>query len=49
MVRQRLIKKIGGSLFIQLLKADQLDFGFVEGDRIDLDDLNLLKQEVKKR
>ena len=43
-MRNRKIKKIGGSLFIQLLKADVDDFGITEGDVVDIDDLNLLKQ-----
>lgn len=46
-MRKRIIKKIGGSLYLQLLKADQLDFGLVEGDVIDLDELNFL-EETKK-
>jgi len=48
MTRNREIKKIGGSLFIQLLKADVQDFGLVEGDKVDIDDLNLI-QEAKKK
>lgn len=38
-MRNRKVKKIGGSLFIQLLKADIDDFGIVEGDKINLEDL----------
>jgi len=41
-MRKRKIKKIGGSLFIQLLKADTQDFGIIEGDVIDIEDLNLM-------
>lgn len=48
-MRQRIIRKIGNSFFIPLLKADVEDFGIVEGDRVDIDDLNLLKQKTKKR
>jgi len=37
-MRTRKIKKIGGSLFIQLLKADIDDFILKEGDYIDIED-----------
>jgi len=42
-MRKRKIRKIGGSLFIPLSKSDLEDFGLVEGDLIDIDDLNLLQ------
>lgn len=38
-MRKRKIKKIGGSLFIQLLKADVEDFKLSEGDLIDIEDI----------
>lgn len=42
MARNREIKKVGGSLFIQLLKADVQDFGLKEGEKVDIDDLGLI-------
>jgi len=47
-MRNREIKKIGGSLFIQLLKADVDDFGIMEGDKIDIEELFLKKKELEK-
>lgn len=38
-MRKRKIKKIGGSLFIPLSKSDVEDYGLVEGDDLDLDEL----------
>lgn len=43
-MRKRKIKKIGGSLFLSLSKSDVKDFGLVEGDEVDIDDLNLLEE-----
>lgn len=48
-MRQRKIQKYGHSYAIKLEPADMKDFGLVEGDIIDIDDLNLLKQENKKK
>lgn len=42
-MRNRKIKKIGNSYFIHLLPADINDFGLVEGDIVDIDDLNLME------
>ena len=42
-MRNRLIKKVGGSLFIQLYKSDVKDFGLKEGDKVNIDDLDLLE------
>lgn len=47
-MRERIIRKIGGSLFIPLYKSDALDFGLVEGDPVDIDDLNLMQMERTK-
>ncbi len=44
-MRKRKIKKYGGSFCIFLTPADVKDFGLVEGDEVDIDDLNLLKEE----
>ena len=38
-MRKREIKKIGGSLFIQLWKADVKDFNFKEGDFVNIEDI----------
>ena len=50
-MRNREVKKIGGSLFIQLLKADVDDFGIAEGDKVDIEDLFLeqIKSDEKER
>lgn len=40
--------KVGGSFDIRLTSADIKDFGLVEGDEVDIDDLNLLREEVPK-
>lgn len=48
-MRKRRIKKVGNSWFIKLDPADVRDFGFVEGDLVDVDDLNLLEQEKIKK
>lgn len=46
-MRRRKLKKIGGSLFIQLYKADVQDFGLIEGEYVDIDDLNLIEQDTE--
>jgi len=38
-MRKRKIKKIGGSLFLQLLKADLEDFKLKKGDLIDIENI----------
>lgn len=45
-MRQRKIRKIGGSLFIPLLKADIKDFGLKEGDEVDIDNLNTNGKDI---
>ncbi len=45
-MRKRTIKKYGNTWVIKLETSDVKDFGLVEGDVVDIDDLNLLK-EVK--
>ncbi len=42
-MRKRTIKKIAGVWVIKLDVTDVRDFGLVEGDIVDIDDLNLLK------
>ena len=42
-MRKRYIKKYGNTWVIKLDTSDIKDFGFVEGDCIDLDELNLLE------
>lgn len=46
-MRKREIKKYGGTWVIQLAPADIRDFGLREGDKIDIEDLNLLREETK--
>jgi len=46
-MRNREVKKIGGSLFLQLLQADVRDFGIIEGDKIDIEDLFLKQKKVR--
>jgi len=48
-MRKRKIIKVGGSFDIRLTPADIEDFGLVEGDVVDIDDLNLIRQEVPKK
>jgi len=49
-MRQRKIIKRGEHSFaIALMKSDIEDFGFVAGDVVDIDDLNLIEQIKPKR
>ena len=43
-MRKRKIKIIVGNWVIKLEKIDVKDFGLVEGDEVDIDDLNLLQE-----
>ena len=45
-MRKRIIKKYGNTWVIKLEPSDVKDFGLIEGDMVDIDDLNLLKEEV---
>lgn len=47
-MRKRQITKVGNSWFIKLAPSDVVDFGFVRGDFVDLDDLHLIEQEKIK-
>lgn len=47
MRKRKIIKRGENSYAIALMKIDMEDFGFVEGDEVDIDDLNLLQQEKK--
>lgn len=49
MSRLREIKKYGDTWVIKLNPIDISDFGLVEGDKVDIDDLELLKQKSKKK
>jgi len=49
MRKRKVIKRGENSFAIALMKSDMDDFGLVEGDEVDIDDLNLLKQEVPKK
>jgi len=42
-MRKRTIKKYGNTWVIKLETSDVKDFGLVEGDQVDVDDLNLLE------
>lgn len=48
-MRKRKIKKYGNTWVIKLETADVKDFGIVEGDTVDIDDLNLLEQVNGKK
>ena len=48
-MRKRTIKKYGDTWIIKLDPADVRDFGLVEGDQVDIDELCLLRQEVPKK
>jgi antitoxin component of MazEF toxin-antitoxin module len=48
-MRKRKIQKWSNSWIIKLEPADVKDFGFVEGDEVDIDELCLLRQEVPKK
>jgi uncharacterized membrane-anchored protein len=43
-MRKRTIKKYGDTWIIKLDPADVRDFGLVEGDQVDLDDLQLIRE-----
>lgn len=49
MRKRKIIKRGEFSYAIALQKADVDDFGLVEGDVVDIDDLNLIRQEVPKK
>jgi hypothetical protein len=42
-MRKRTIKKYGNTWVIKLETSDVKDFGLIEGDIVDIDDLNLFK------
>lgn len=44
-MRKRTIKKYGNTWIIQLSPVDVRDFGFKEGDQIDIENLNSFKKE----
>jgi antitoxin component of MazEF toxin-antitoxin module len=48
-MRRRTIKKYGNSYAIKLEPTDMDDFGLVEGDIVDIDDLNLLECKKEKQ
>jgi hypothetical protein len=48
MRNRKIIKRGENSYAISLMKSDMDDFGLVEGQMVDIDDLNLLKQGKKK-
>lgn len=48
-MRKREIKKYGNTWVIKLDTTDVNDFGLVEGDIVDIDDLNLMEVVNKRR
>jgi hypothetical protein len=48
MTRFREIKKYGDTWIIKLNPIDATDYKLVEGDMVDIEELNLLKEGVKK-
>jgi hypothetical protein len=44
-MRKRTIKKYGNTWVIKLESFDVKDFGLIEGDIVDIDDLNLLEEK----
>ncbi len=48
MARKRQIKRYGNTWVIKLSPSDVIDFGLVENDVVDIDDLNLLEEGVKE-
>lgn len=49
MARIREIKKIAGIWTIKLTPIDAKDYGLVEGDKVDIEDLEMLQNKDKKR
>ena len=49
MRKRKVIKRGKNSFAIALMKIDVEDFGLVEGDIVDIDDLNLIRCEVPKK
>lgn len=47
-MRIRTIKKYGDSWVIKLDPSDVRDFQLIEGDKVDIDDLSLIKMKSKK-
>ena len=45
-MRKRIIKKYGNTWVIKLEPSDVKDFGLAEGDSVDIEDLNLLKEKL---
>lgn len=48
-MRKRVVKKYGDTWIIKLNPIDVKDFGLIEGDEVDIDDLELLKEAQPKR
>ncbi|CAK0757017.1 hypothetical protein CCP1ISM_60044 [Azospirillaceae bacterium] len=47
-MRLREIKKYAGLWVVKLSPLDITDFGLIEGDKVDIEDLNLLKEKSLK-
>lgn len=48
MRKRKIIKRGENSYAIALMKSDVEDFGLIEGDVVDIDDLGMLEQEKPK-
>ncbi|MDD4110173.1 MAG: hypothetical protein PHS54_01315 [Clostridia bacterium] len=48
MRKRKIIKRGENSFAIALMKSDMDDFGLVEGDEVDIDDLNLIEQDTSE-
>ena len=49
MRKRKIIKRGENSYAIALMASDVQDFGLVEGDLVDIDDLNLIRCEAPKK
>lgn len=47
-MRLRQIKKYGNTWVVKLETADIEDYGIIEGDKVDIEDLSLLKEKRGK-
>jgi len=48
-MRKRIIKQYGNTWVIKLEPTDVIDFGLVEGDKVDIEELLILKETKKRR
>ena len=48
-MRKRIIKQYGNTWVIKLEPIDVIDFGLVEGDKVDIEELLILKDNQSKK